>query len=44
MTKNELLKKLKDLKRIETEEIPGASLCEAIEVLISVCEFLLNKK
>lgn len=42
MIKDELLKKLKRLRRHESETESKASVCEAIDVLITSIEFLLN--
>lgn len=42
MNKEELLNRLKDLRRDTTQENPSASVFEAIDTLISICEFLLN--
>lgn len=42
MNKDELIIKLKDLRRFATEEKPAACVYEAINTLIHVCEFLLN--
>jgi len=42
VNKKEILNKLKDLRRDDTEERPKASVSEAIDCLITVCEHLVN--
>ena len=43
MNKEKLLAKLKDLRRASTPEVQSASVFEAIDTLINVCEFILNE-